>query len=65
MTYGLNAGSFVDDAPAVQAGRTAAARPSTRFIPWRRLDSEHRLAAVEDAMKVPANDLIDGFPLAL
>lgn len=65
MTYGLNAGLFVDDGPAVQAARAAAARPSTRFIGWRRLDSEHRLAAVEDAMKTPANDLIDGFPLAL
>ena len=65
MTYGLDAGSFVDDGLAVQAARASAARPSTRFIPWRRLDSEHRLAAVEDAMKVPVNDLIDGFPLAL
>jgi hypothetical protein len=65
MTYGLDAGMFVEDGPAVLAAKASTARPSTRFIPWRRLDFEHRLAAVEGAMKVPANDLIDGFPLAL
>ena len=65
MTYGLNPGLFVEDGPANHAAKAAAARPAARFLPWRRLDAEHRLAVIERALQAPANDLIDGFPLAL
>lgn len=65
MTYGLNRGLYVEDGPAEQAASVAAARPSTRFLAWRALDHEHRLAAIEEALDAPANDLIDDFPIAL
>lgn len=32
---------------------------------WRQLDAESRLDLVEQALSVPANDLIDDLPLAL
>ena len=65
MTYSLARELFVENGPAEQAAITAASRPSVRFLPWRRLDSSRRLALVEEALNTPANDVIDGFPLAL
>jgi hypothetical protein len=65
MTYSLARGLFVENGPAEQAAVAAASRPSVRFLPWRRLDSHRRLAMVEEALNAPANDVIDGFPLAL
>jgi hypothetical protein len=32
---------------------------------WRQLDPEERLQLVEQALTLPANDIIDDFPLAL
>lgn len=65
MTYSLDRGLFVENGPAELAIIAAEARPAVRFLPWRKLDAEHRLRAVEDALKVPANDCVDGLPLAL
>ena len=65
MTYSLARGLFVENGPAEQAAVVAASRPSVRFLPWRRLDSSRRLELVEEALNAPANDVIDGFPLAL
>ena len=65
MTYSLARELFVENGPAEQAAIAAAARPSARFLPWRRLDPNRRLALVEEALKIPANDALDGFPLAL
>ncbi len=65
MTYGLDAELFVEDGPAVHAASTALARNFARYRRWRSLDSGHRLDLVEQALKAPANDLIDAFPLAL
>jgi hypothetical protein len=65
MSYSLNPQLFVENGPAVQAAKVAAARPSTRFRAWRKLDSERRFSAVETALKKPANDLAGGYPLAL
>jgi len=65
MTYSLSPGLFVENGPAELAAVAAEARPAVRFLPWRNLDAEHRLRAVEQALKIPANDVIDGFPLAL
>lgn len=65
MTYGLNPRLFVEDGPAVHAASSAAARRFARFGRWRKLDEDHRLQAVERALRAPANDLIDGYPLAL
>jgi antitoxin (DNA-binding transcriptional repressor) of toxin-antitoxin stability system len=65
MTYSLDSGLFVENGPAKQAAVTAATRPVARFLPWRTLDPEHRLKAVEEALRIPANDLVDDLPLAL
>ena len=65
MTYGLDPGLFIEDGPAFHAASAAAARSSARFRNWKSLDEERRLKAVEQALKAPANDLIDNYPLAL
>jgi hypothetical protein len=65
MTYSLSPGLFVENGPAEQAAIAAASRPAVRFLPWRKLPSERRLKLIEEALKMPANDVIDGFPLAL
>jgi len=65
MTYRLDPALFVENGPAVHAATAAAARTVARFGRWRKLDDQHRLQAVERALKAPANDLIDGYPLAL
>ena len=61
MTYGLNPARSLDDAAPIGTSTAAA----ERFARWRKLDEERRLQAVERALKAPANDLIDGYPLAL
>lgn len=65
MTYGLSRALFVEDGPAIQAANSAATRTSTRFLLWRKLDAKNRLEVVECALKSPANDCIDSYPLAL
>jgi hypothetical protein len=65
VTYSLDRGLFVENGPADKAAIAAAARPAVRFLPWRKLDAEHRLKAIEDALRIPANDVADGLPLAL
>jgi hypothetical protein len=65
MTYSLSRGLFVENGPAELAAVAAEARPAVRFLPWRNLDAEHRLKAIEEALKIPANDTADGLPLAL
>lgn len=65
MTYGLDRGLFIEDGPAIHAAHSAAVRPTVRFRKWRALDSERRLAAIERAMKSPANDFVDPYPVAL
>jgi hypothetical protein len=65
MTYGLSPRLLVEDGPAVHAESAAAARNSARFRAWRILDEEKRLAAIDEALKTPANDFDDGLPLAL
>ena len=65
MTYGLDPGLFIENGPAIRAASAAAARSSARFRNWKALDAERRLKAVDQALKAPANDLIDTYPLAL
>jgi hypothetical protein len=65
VTYSLDRGLFGDTGPADTAAIPPAARPAVRFLPWRKLDAEHRLKAIEDALRIPANDVADGLPLAL
>lgn len=62
MTYGLNTAVFIENGPAARAEQVRLSRSAARS--WTLLDRERRLALVERALR-PANDLIDGFPLAL
>ena len=65
MTYGLSPRLFVENGPAVQAANAQPRRSSVAYRAWKLLDDEHRLAAVDKALKAPANDLFDAFPIAL
>lgn len=64
MAYGLNPRLFVENGPAVTAAELRAPRSSLVYRGWRALPPERRLAIVEKALK-PANDVVDGNPLAL
>lgn len=65
MTYALDPRLFLEHGPAAQAASLAKARPAARRLRWRRLDPELRFDAVQQALKSPANDCIDSYPLAL
>jgi hypothetical protein len=62
MAYGLSTRAFIEEGPVEQVTK-ADAVPSTARS-WRALDASRRLALVERALH-PANDCIDGFPIAL
>ncbi len=64
MTYGLNPRLFVENGPAVTAADVRSPRSSMVYRGWRGLDPQRRLAIVEKALE-PANDVSDGYPLAL
>lgn len=65
MAYALDRGLFLENGPAIQAADANAARRPLRSRSWRMLDPERKLEAIERAMKAPANDLIDRYPIAL
>lgn len=56
MTYALNRRLFIEDGPVIQAANAAELRPAARFLAWRKLNPDHRLALVEGALTAPAND---------
>jgi hypothetical protein len=62
MTYGPGTRALVERGPAEEGARANSQRSPARI--WRALDEARRLELVERAL-VPANDCIDGFPLAL
>jgi hypothetical protein len=62
MTYGLSTRAFIEHGPEEQVAHADALRSTARA--WRALDESRRLALIEKALH-PANDRIDGFPLAL
>ena len=64
MAYGLNPQLFVENGPAITAAGAQGPRSSLVYRGWRGLNPERRLTAVENALR-PANDVIDGYPLAL
>jgi hypothetical protein len=64
MTYGLNRRLFVENGPAIRAAEAHARSSSDAFRAWGGLDANNRLAAVEIALRQPANDR-DEFPVAL
>ena len=63
MTYGLGTRLFIEHGPAAMAAEALESRSAGRS--WRALTAETRLALIEKALRPPANDLIDAYPLAL
>ena len=62
MAYGLSTRAFIEDGPVEQIAKAEAQRSTARS--WRALNEACRLAVIEQALR-PANDRIDGYPLAL
>jgi hypothetical protein len=62
MAYGLSTRAFIEDGPSEQVAKAQAMRSTARS--WSALNEACRLAVIEQALR-PANDRIDGFPLAL
>jgi hypothetical protein len=62
MAYGHSTGAFIEHGPVEQVAKADARRSTARA--WRALDQARRLQLVERALH-PANDIFDGFPLAL
>ncbi|WP_310467784.1 hypothetical protein [Sphingomonas sp.] len=65
MAYGLNTRLFVENGPANQAAEALSHSSSNAFRAWQSADRERRFALVQSALKTPANDVGDGFPIAL
>ena len=62
MAYGLSTRAFIEDGPVAQVAKLEAGRSTARS--WRALSEACRLAMIEQALR-PANDRIDGYPIAL
>ena len=65
MAYGLNPRLFIENGPAVTAAETRSRSSRNAFRTWQRLASDRRFEIVEQALRAPANDLIDEYPVAL
>ncbi|MEO6581448.1 MAG: hypothetical protein ABIN68_01405 [Sphingomicrobium sp.] len=65
MAYGFNPRLFVENGPAIRADEALARSSSVPFRAWKSFDRDRRLALVERALQVPANDDCDGLPIAL
>lgn len=65
MAYGFNPRLFVENGAAIRAQEALVRSSSIPFRAWKSFDRERRLAAVEQALRVPANDDCDGLPIAL
>jgi hypothetical protein len=62
MAYGLSNRAYIENGPVEQVARADGRRSTARS--WRALSEAGRLALIERALR-PANDRIDGYPLAL
>ncbi len=63
MPYDLAITEFLENGPATMSIRARSSRSTARL--WHALHPDHRLAAVETALR-PANDFLgDDFPIAL
>jgi hypothetical protein len=64
MAYGLST-----RAPAanglVQRALARASGTWGGYQAWRQLDPETRIELIEQALAAPANDIVDGYPVAL
>jgi hypothetical protein len=62
MAYGLSTRAFIEDGPVEQVAKAGIMRSTARS--WRALSEAGRLEIIERALR-PANDRIDGYPIAL
>ena len=62
MAYGLSTRAFIEDGPVEQVAKAETMRSTARS--WRALSETCRLEVIEQALR-PANDRIDGYPIAL
>lgn len=62
MTYGLSTRAFIEDGPVEQVAKANSIRSTARS--WRVMSEACRLELIERALR-PANDRIDGYPIAL
>jgi hypothetical protein len=65
MAYGLNPQSFPENGASAHTADALARSSRTAFRTWRSLDEERRLALVDTALRKPADELADGYPVAL
>ena len=65
MATKFNPRLFVENGPAIQAADALARSSSVPFHAWKSFDREHRFALIEQALRMPANDDCDGYPIAL
>ena len=64
MTYGRSTRASAESV-LTQRAIDRAAGTWGGYQAWRQLDTDQRLELVEQALAVPANDIIDNFPVAL
>ena len=64
MAYGVDPGLFLENGPAVHAAAAHARSSTGAYRAWSGLDPERRLALVEKALRLAANDSSE-LPLAL
>jgi hypothetical protein len=68
MAYGLSTRAPAENAaknPLVQRALSRASGTWGGYQAWRQLEPEKRLELVERALAAPANDVVDGYPVAL
>ena len=65
MTHGNGTAVPAKRNEIVERAVARASRSWGGFRAWHQLEAEDRLALVESALKIPANDFADELPLAL
>ena len=65
MAHGNGTAVPATNAETATRAATSSTRAWSGFRAWHRLEAEDRLALIESALKIPANDFADELPLAL
>jgi len=65
MAHGNGTAVPATNAETATRAVTNSTRAWSGFRGWRELEAEDRLALIECALKIPANDFADELPLAL
>jgi hypothetical protein len=65
MTLGNGTAASIKSSEAVKRALARASGSWGGYRAWHQLEAEDRLALIESALKIPANDFADELPLAL